>query len=194
MRSHGEILKEILQEKGMYATDLAKKINVPASSIYAILNREGTGTRKKLLEKISVALNVPIGVFTQTVIMDDYSNKSGILEKIDKTLFLDCLKANNIDITYVSNILSFLGFSDYSVEYLTAVIENGVELDPILVSLMWKIATKKNLLSMNDLFLINKLKSLYPSDRELVIDLITRLSNLTDTQKDYFKLLDKNLD
>ncbi len=194
MRSHGEILKEILQEKGMYATDLAKKINVPASSIYAILNREGTGTRKKLLEKISVALNVPIGVFTQTVIMDDYSNKSGILEKIDKTLFLDCLKANNIDIAYVSNILSFLGFSDYSVEYLTAVIENGVELDPILVSLMWKIATKKNLLNMNDLFLINKLKSLYPSDRELVIDLITRLSNLTDTQKDYFKLLDKNLD
>ena len=173
---------------------MAKKIDVPASSIYSILNRDGTGTRKNLLEKISVALNVPIGVFTQTVIMDDYSNKSGILEKIDKTLFLDCLKANNIDITYVSNILSFLGFSDYSVEYLTAVIENGVELDPILVSLMWKIATKKNLLSMNDLFLINKLKSLYPSDRELVIDLITRLSNLTDTQKDYFKLLDKNLD
>lgn len=194
MRSHGEILREILKEKGIKVTDLAKKIDVPASSIYSILNRDGTGTRKNLLEKISVALNVPIGVFTQTVIMDDYSNKSGILEKIDKTLFLDCLKANNIDITYVSNILSFLGFSDYSVEYLTAVIENGVELDPILVSLMWKIATKKNLLSMNDLFLINKLKSLYPSDRELVIDLITRLSNLTDTQKDYFKLLDKDLD
>ena len=42
MRSHGEILKELLQERGMYATDLAKKINVPASSIYAILNRECT--------------------------------------------------------------------------------------------------------------------------------------------------------
>lgn len=25
IKSHGEILKEILQEKGMYATDLAKK-------------------------------------------------------------------------------------------------------------------------------------------------------------------------
>ena len=63
VKSHGEILKELLQERRMYATDLAKKINVPASSIYAIINREGTGTRKKLLEKISLALDVPIEIW-----------------------------------------------------------------------------------------------------------------------------------
>ena len=194
MRSHGEILKEILKQKGIKVPELAKKINVPTSSIYAILNREGTGTRKKLLEKISVALNVPIEVFTQTVTTSDYCNKLGILKKIDKEPFYNCLKVRNIDMIYVSNILRIFGYPNYTPDYLTAIIENGVELDPILVSLIWQITAKETLLCEADLHLINMLNSLYPSDRNLMKEMITRLSNLTDTQKDYFKLLDKNLD
>lgn len=51
VKSHGEILRGILKEKGIKVTDLAKKINVPASSIYSILNRDGTGTRKIFWKK-----------------------------------------------------------------------------------------------------------------------------------------------
>lgn len=58
-KSHGEILKEILRQKGIRVPELARSIDVPASSIYAILNREGTGTRKKLLGKYHQPLIYP---------------------------------------------------------------------------------------------------------------------------------------
>lgn len=192
MRSHGEILKEILKTKGIKVPDLAKKIDVPASSIYAILNREGTGTRRKLLEKISVALNVPIEIFTQNAMLD-YSYQSYILRTIDKDRFFKCLEARNIDIVYVSNILHFFGYPEYTIDYLTEVIENHIELSPTLVDLIWQIITKDKLISVNDLILINRINSLYTSDQNLMREIIARLSNLTDAQKDYFKLLDKDL-
>lgn len=194
MKSHGEILKEIMKEKDIKVPDLAKKIGVPASSIYSILSRDGTGTRKTLLEKISVALNVPIEVFTQTVSMTDYSNGLGILKKIDKDSFYKYLNARNKDITYVSNILCIFGYSEYTPNYLASVIENSTELDPDLANLIWQITTKESLLNVNDLLLINRLHSLYQLDSQLVENIIARLCNLTEAQKEYFKMIDKHLD
>ena len=136
---------------------------------------------------------MPIEIFTQNVILN-YSRQSDILRTIEKEPFYNCLKVRNIDITYVSNILRIFGYPDYTPNYLATVIENSVELDPDLVGLVWRIATKESLLQIMDLRIIDDLNSLNPSDRQLMKDTICRLANLTEMQKDYFKLLDKDLD
>ncbi|NLD16632.1 MAG: helix-turn-helix transcriptional regulator [Tissierellia bacterium] len=58
--SFGKQLAKILAEKGTNANELSKKIGVPASTIYSMINRNSKRTDVDILVKIADALDMTI--------------------------------------------------------------------------------------------------------------------------------------
>lgn len=180
VKSHGEILKELLQERRMYATDLAKKINVPASSIYAIINREGTGTRKKLLEKISLALDVPIEIWNglAEVLVENRPQKiTGLLNE-----FYAILSAKNISMENICFVLNMFGYS-YTPESLKVTIDNQVEVPYAVVVLIKDMVFSNSALDFADYEFVKKVNSLSAHRKDIIYEMANELCRLESCQK-----------
>ncbi len=184
VKSHGEILKELLQERRMYATDLAKKINVPASSIYAIINREGTGTRKKLLEKISLALDVPIEIWNglAEVLVENRPQKiTGLLNE-----FYAILSAKNISMENICFVLNMFGYS-YTPESLKVIIDNQVEVPYAVVVLIKDMVFSNSTLNFADYEFAKKVNSLSAHRKNIIFEMANELCRLESYQKKEFE-------
>ena len=184
VKSHGEILKELLQERRMYATDLAKKINVPASSIYAIINREGTGTRKKLLEKISLALDVPIEIWnglTEVLVENRPQKITGLLNE-----FYAILSAKNISMENICFVLNMFGYS-YTPESLKVIIDNQVEVPYAVVVLIKDMVFPNSALNFADYEFAKKVNSLSAHRKNIIFEMANELCRLESYQKKSLK-------
>lgn len=184
VKSHGEILKELLQERRMYATDLAKKINVPASSIYAIINREGTGTRKKLLEKISLALDVPIEIWnglTEVLVENRPQKITGLLNE-----FYAILSAKNISMENICFVLNMFGYS-YTPESLKVIIDNQVEVPYAVVVLIKDMVFSNSALNFADYEFAKKVNSLSAHRKNIIFEMANELCRLESYQKKEFE-------
>lgn len=184
VKSHGEILKELLQERRMYATDLAKKINVPASSIYAIINREGTGTRKKLLEKISLALDVPIEIWnglTEVLVENRPQKITGLLNE-----FYAILSAKNISMENICFVLNMFGYS-YTPESLKVIIDNQVEVPYAVVVLIKDMVFSNSALNFADYEFAKKVNSLSAHRKDIIFEMTNELCRLESYQKKEFE-------
>ena len=184
VKRHGEILKELLQERRMYATDLAKKINVPASSIYAIINREGTGTRKKLLEKISLALDVPIEIWNglAEVLVENRPQKiTGLLNE-----FYAILSAKNISMENICFVLNMFGYS-YTPESLKVIIDNQVEVPYAVVVLIKDMVFSNSTLNFADYEFAKKVNSLSAHRKNIIFEMANELCRLESYQKKEFE-------
>lgn len=184
VKSHGEILKELLQERRMYATDLAKKINVPASSIYAIINREGTGTRKKLLEKISLALDVPIEIWnglTEVLVENRPQKITGLLNE-----FYAILSAKNISMENICFVLNMFGYS-YTPESLKVIIDNQVEVPYAVVVLIKDMVFSNSALNFADYEFAKKVNSLSAHRKNIIFEMTNELCRLESYQKKEFE-------
>lgn len=184
VKSHGEILKELLQERRIYATDLAKKINVPASSIYAIINREGTGTRKKLLEKISLALDVPIEIWnglTEVLVENRPQKITGLLNE-----FYAILSAKNISMENICFVLNMFGYS-YTPESLKVIIDNQVEVPYAVVVLIKDMVFSNSALNFADYEFAKKVNSLSAHRKNIIFEMANELCRLESYQKKEFE-------
>lgn len=184
VKSHGEILREILKEKGIKVTDLAKKINVPASSIYSILNRDGTGTRKNLLEKISVALNVPIEIWnglTEVLVENRPQKITGLLNE-----FYAILSAKNISMENICFVLNMFGYS-YTPESLKVIIDNQVEVPYAVVVLIKDMVFSNSALNFADYEFAKKVNSLSAHRKNIIFEMANELCRLESYQKKEFE-------
>lgn len=183
-KNHGEILKELLHERRMHAADLARKIDVPASSIYSILNREGTGTRKKLLEKISLALDVPIEIWNglSEVLVENRPQKiTGLLNE-----FYAILSAKNISMENICFVLKMFGYS-YTPESLRAIIDNQDEVPYAVVVLIKDMMLPNSTLNFSDYEFVKNISSLSANRKDIILEMANELCRLESYQKKEFE-------
>lgn len=60
--SFGEQLAKILAEKGVNANELSRRIGVPSSTLYSMINRNSKRVDVELLAKIAEALDISVDV------------------------------------------------------------------------------------------------------------------------------------
>jgi plasmid maintenance system antidote protein VapI len=179
-KSHGEILKEILKQKGIKVPELARSIDVPASSIYAILNREGTGTRKKLLGKISSVLDIPMEVWNgrSEAIVKHRSQKVTVFS--DE--FYTILSAKNISMENICFVLNMFGYS-YTPESLKVIIDNQVEVPYAVVVLIKDMVFSNSALDFADYEFAKKVNSLSAHRKDIIFEMTNELCRLESCQK-----------
>lgn len=179
-KSHGEILKEILRQKGIRVPELARSIDVPASSIYAILNREGTGTRKKLLGKISSALDIPMEIWNgrSEAIVERRSQKVTVFS--DE--FYTILSAKKISMENICFVLNMFGYS-YTPESLKVTIDNQVEVPYAVVVLIKDMVFSNSALDFADYEFVKKVNSLSAHRKDIIYEMANELCRLESCQK-----------
>ena len=183
-KSHGEILKEILKQKGIRVPELARSIDVPTSSIYAILNREGTGTRKKLLGKISSALDIPMEIWnglTEVLVENRPQKITGLLNE-----FYAILSAKNISMENICFVLNMFGYS-YTPESLKVIIDNQVEVPYAVVVLIKDMVFSNSALNFADYEFAKKVNSLSAHRKNIIFEMANELCRLESYQKKEFE-------
>lgn len=183
-KSHGEILKEILKQKGIRVPELARSIDVPTSSIYAILNREGTGTRKKLLGKISSALDIPMEIWNgrSEEIVEHRSQKVTVFS--DE--FYAILSAKNISMENICFVLKMFGYS-YTPESLRAIIDNQDEVPYAVVVLIKDMMLPNSTLNFSDYEFVKNISSLSANRKDIILEMANELCRLESYQKKEFE-------
>lgn len=60
---YGEIIKKRLHEKGVTVADLSRAINIPASTIYAMMRRDNEKINYGTAKQIAAFFNIPVEQF-----------------------------------------------------------------------------------------------------------------------------------
>lgn len=174
-KSHGAILKEILEKRNMKAIQVARLADLPPTTIYAMLKRNNRNTEPETLAKLSKALNIPIAYW------NDYSDEDRVLrlhnlssmqeDKISSTVFYEALSVKNLSVEYVCHILQAFGYS-YTPEMIKECIDEQVTIPHPVAVIIQDAILSTPLLNYKDYEFIQDFNSLSKQSRSLIEEIM----------------------
>lgn len=193
MMGHGEILDLLLKHKKMTIATLAKKSEVPQTTLYTIRTRNSRGTNVEIIKKICTVLRVPTDIFlryssSEVLFFITYGSSEPDKSDSDAGKIIDLknlMEDNNITAAYLASALQCLGFKEYTEDYVIDILSGKIELNSIHYDLMIDISENETLLSTEELHLIRRIFKLPKESRDLLLAVLEQF----EERNTYFKSL-----
>ena len=168
---HGDILQMLLDQNGIDVTELAKKADIPRTTLYSILKRNGTNTRKQVLQKICKALNVNHSIWNLSEEELTLRNLYG--EKKEKNV---CFSKESVEIALeihhrnyndLAAILRCIGIQ-YTSNELKNIVENQIPIKKEEGYIIEYVLMNNQLLTISELNSLIKFRELSGENKRLV--------------------------
>lgn len=183
---HGDILQMLLHLNKIDVTELSKRADIPRTTLYSILKRNGTNTRTEVLQKICKALNVEKSVWELSE--EELSSKDvpSVLQQeklcISKEYVKMAMELRHMNYHDLALLLKYVGIL-YDQRELERIIEGQIPILKEENEIIKYILENEQIFTAAEMRRLIQYRSLQPKDQDVIGSVIDRFVVVDSAEK-----------
>lgn len=173
---HGDILQMLLHLNKIDVTELSKRADIPRTTLYSILKRNGTNTRTEVLKKICKALNVEKSVWELSEELSSGDVPSVLQQEklcISKEYVKMAMELRHMNYHDLALLLKYVGIP-YDQRELERIIEGQIPILKEENEIIKYLLENEQIFTVAEMRRLIQYRSLQPKDQDIIESVIDR--------------------